>query len=754
MIGNAAKNIWIKLDKIAGIVIAIGVFCLIFVLVHRAIFDLDIWLHLKAGEVILQAKSVPSRDIFSFVVGAKPWVDHSWLFQVISYFTYSVWQAEGLISLETYTLILVFLFLFLIGYKFTKSYIETAIFVFIAVYASMGRFNIRPDIFSLLFFTIYLYLLKFHSDKKIIYLLVPVQILWVNFHGYFFLGILLVFLFILAEFLRRRLKFIPIGWRQESLISQEAYQNLKKLFCFIILASLANPNGLRGMLYPLFVFKETLLGQNRVFFGFIQELQPTFQANRFLGGPYYGVIAILSLVLMAFNFKRLKIIDIFLFLLFFAFSLTIRHTPFFSFVGFIIIVSYLAPIIDKIKAGDYSRQRIYFILKYALAAFFIIWLGLKINNILDYHYYDFEAKEFKSVFYGIDDTHYPKKAVDFVLENNIPPNMFNDFNSGAYLIGRTYPERKVFIDGRTELYGQDFFRAYEKVLQADVPEFEKMVDKYNINAAFFSITINEPPALVSYLYAHPQWKLVFFDDSGIVFLKDLPLNHKVISRYLIDMKKYSAPTLDTKKVGLLKRIYPAPYIKRGYLFLAFEVYDAAILEAQEALRILPGVSKAHYIIGKAYLRKGLYKEALENLRAALLSTPGNLGALIDLGECLKELQDYDLAIKTLKRALKLNKRYAPAYCQLGSVYSLVDNKTEAIKNFNEAVRYAPENAEYRLKLGQLLYIIAKDNKDKPGALKAKAELEEAHKLNYHGRQDLLKEIDRNLQEIKRFLAEN
>ena len=40
---------------------------------------------------------------------------------------------------------------------------------------------------------------------------------------------------------------------------------------------------------------------------------------------------------------------------------------------------------------------------------------------------------------------------DFLVANKVKGNFFNDFNSGAYLVGRCSPNIKVFIDGRTEV---------------------------------------------------------------------------------------------------------------------------------------------------------------------------------------------------------------------------------------------------------------------------------------------------------------
>jgi hypothetical protein len=68
-------------------------------------------------------------------------------------------------------------------------------------------------------------------------------------------------------------------------------------------------------------------------------------------------------------------------------------------------------------------------------------------------YYDFDKFERKMEYGGVSLRNYPYKAADFLVANKIKGNFFNDFNSGAYLLGRASPDIKVFIDGRTEVYG-------------------------------------------------------------------------------------------------------------------------------------------------------------------------------------------------------------------------------------------------------------------------------------------------------------
>lgn len=651
------KNFLSKLYNLLGIGMLVSVFCLIFVASHRAIFDLDIWLHLKAGEFILQNKIIPTQDIFSFTVLGKPWVDHEWFFQALTYLIYSRWQIDGLIFLECVLIISSFLVLFIMGYKVLKSYLEVGVFILLVTYASLSRFNIRPDMFSLFFFALFLYILRFRIDKKIIWLILPIQFLWVNIHGYFFLGPLLVFFFIVAEFLRRKLKFLPKQWKEEFALSDAVYQRLKILFFLSVLISFFNPQGFKGALYPLYILKEVLFGKSAVFFKHIQELQPTISMTKSVGYHYY-IIIVICLVSMAVNLRSLKIIDLLLFPIFFLFSLKVRNIAFFSFVGYTVIISYVGSAINKVSAGLKAetrfRQALYFWVKFALLITLIVWLWLRINSIINNsYYYDFDNYKLKSILFGIDERHYPKGAVDFILEHKIPGQMFNDFNSGAYLIGRGYPERKVFIDGRTELHGAEFFRQYQSLMEGDVSMFKQVMEKYNLSAILLSTTSTHPPEIITHIYKSPEWQLVFFDDTGIVFLKDIPPNQGLIQKYKIDLNKYKVAAVDLKAIGL-RNVYPSAYIKRASLFSLLGEYDLVILEAKEALRVMPNCFEAYRLLGKAYLGKKLYPEALENLRIAALLSPRDTEVLIDLANCLEELKDPQSALNVFKRALKIN----------------------------------------------------------------------------------------------------
>ncbi|MDP2940739.1 MAG: tetratricopeptide repeat protein [Candidatus Omnitrophota bacterium] len=737
-----------RLDMALGLLAIAAVFALIFGLAHRAIFDADIWLHLKAGQMIWQEGHVPSIDDFSLVLKGRPWVDHEWLFQVITYLIYSRLQAEGLIILECVVLIAAFFILFIIGHRQIKSYLEVAAFLLLAAYASVGRFNIRPDIFSMLFFAAYLYLLRFHAGGKWAWLAVPIQALWVNFHGYFFLGPLLIFFYLLAELMRRKVA-LPWQWQKQSCLDDAAYRRLFLVFIFSICACLLNPRGLAGAFYPLGIAGETFLGRNQVFFQNIEELKPTFVTVNSLTNAY-ALIILFSFGLLALNFRKIKIADIFLISFFFFFALTIRNVAFFAFAAFTVVVSCFSPLAREVSAKTRPletpvKQAAFWLIKYGLLICFLFWIGDKISLLSTDAIYDFKENKFKSLLNGVDEQRYPKEAAEFLRKNNFKGNLFNDFNSGAYLIGSAYPALRVFIDGRTELYGPEFFKEYKKIIRGDARAFEKTAAGYNISACLFSRGSLSGTGLVAYLYRRPAWKLVFFDDAGAVFLKDSPANAELVNKYKINLKEYRAPAADLQAIGLRKP-YPGPYLRRAAFFEGLGEYDLVIDETKQALRVMPNCARAFHLLGRAYSRQGRFREALEGLRSALLFSPDNLDALADLGSALRELKDNQSALRALRGALKINPRFAPAYYELGRVYLAMDNPREATRALRMAIKYSPAMAQYHLELSGAYFALARKTKQRKDILKSREELSAAAKLNIQADAELAKKIQE-----KRFL---
>jgi hypothetical protein len=77
------------LNKTFRNVFEVYVFALSFFFAARPLSDGDFWWHLKTGEYILNTRSIPKTDFFSFTNYGRAWVAHEWLSEAIFYVIYS-----------------------------------------------------------------------------------------------------------------------------------------------------------------------------------------------------------------------------------------------------------------------------------------------------------------------------------------------------------------------------------------------------------------------------------------------------------------------------------------------------------------------------------------------------------------------------------------------------------------------------------------------------------------------------------------
>jgi hypothetical protein len=623
------------------------------------IFDTDIWLHLKTGKLILRDLRVPTFDPYSFTTGVKPWINHEWLFQVIVYSAYKFFDINGLICLQTLFITFAFFVLFLIGFKDKRFQISAFILSILIVYASRSRFNLRPDVLSLVFFAIFLHELKFAKVSKRIYFLLFWQVLWVNCHGYFFLGPLLILIFIISELLKRHCPYLPVQWSQLPRMEENDFKRLVRLFFLIFPVLLINPQFLNGALYPFHILKGLILGHAQFAFQHVEELAKAFypKGNAFLGNSQFNILILITVISLLINWRKLDFTYILLFVFFTPFGfLALRNVCFLSFVCYFVIISQLE-LIERIAKKRVNAEvvlsKVHFPAKLIVIVIIILFIGNQSYEFLLRSYYDFDEYQLKSMLTDFIKYRYPQRCTDFILKNNLPKNLFNDFNSGSYLIFHAWPKYKVFVDGRTELYSNKFFDEYFKIMHdGDKEVFDSITERFNIN----TVLLNNATAHISknalkMIYQHPGWQLVFFDEQGVVFLKKTPENFHLLKSLSVDLKKWKAPTVDILRLGLVK-VAPDPYLSRARLLDILGLDAPLVSEVNEALKVSPANSLANFYLGEILFKQKNYKEALRYLRIAYVAglDKSELRALlaktyIKLGDKLRGMKFFKAVLK-------------------------------------------------------------------------------------------------------------
>lgn len=170
----------------------------------------DFWWHLKIGELIQTTRSIPETNLFAWTLPTDaPFTYGAWLGEYLLYRLYD-WGGLPLV-LFARTLLATLTFA-LVGYETKRragSWRLAALAVALAGGMSLNNLIVRPQIWSWLPFMLFYILLSRYVDGEIRglwLLLCPLlMIFWVNAHGAFVLGPVLLGMFLMGEALRRLL---------------------------------------------------------------------------------------------------------------------------------------------------------------------------------------------------------------------------------------------------------------------------------------------------------------------------------------------------------------------------------------------------------------------------------------------------------------------------------------------------------------------------------------------------------------------
>jgi len=509
------------MQKITNIALICGVFILLILgyLHPVTAFTQDLGRHLLTGQIILTTHAVPKVNLFSYTYPAYPFINHHWFSEVLLFLQGKAFGSIGiqLISITVVTAA------FGLVFFFAKKHASLPILAFLSILylrILFERTDIRPEIYSFLFLSLFVTILYAYREKftKLLYLLIPVELLWVNMHIYFFVGIVILCLFLLDEVITHR----------KNLRTKHTL-TLAGVTLGAILVAFINPNGIQGILYPLHVFQN---------YGYtIEENQTIFLLEQ-LGFqkaslPYFKISVLLLFLSLAISYKKTRPIDWLLSAAFaYAGVMAIRNLPLFVFATLIPASMSLTWTIEKLSGearSRFARQKKH-VPKYLsptllLSLFvFLLWQIVSVVNAGPI---------------GLGVAKGASKAADFYIENNLSGPVFNNFDIGSYLEYRLYPKGRVFIDGRPEAYPAEFIQGVYIPMQQDKNIFAEAQKKYGFTSIFFSHADQTPwgTTFLKDVLRSPDWKPVYLDDTIIILVKDNPKNAKIIKKFGMNPEK-------------------------------------------------------------------------------------------------------------------------------------------------------------------------------------------------------------------------
>jgi tetratricopeptide (TPR) repeat protein len=225
----------------------------------------DVWWHLRGGEWILQNGRPPQLDPFSFASADRPWIDLHWLFQVVLVLIYRAVGIPGIILLAAALATAAVLATF--AARPRGAPLAAVGFLWLpALLLAADRFYVRPEMATLLFLGAYLaVLVRLDDQPRLAWLLPLIQVLWVNMHGLFVLGPIVLGLWLAqraGQRLWQRDQGRPAGW----------WRHVGGASAAVILACLVNPYGLEGALFPLELYGK-VMQDDQPYKAYIQEFR-------------------------------------------------------------------------------------------------------------------------------------------------------------------------------------------------------------------------------------------------------------------------------------------------------------------------------------------------------------------------------------------------------------------------------------------------------------------------------------------------
>ncbi len=201
-------------------------------------YQTDLWHHLARGRVIVEEGEILNEDRFTYTVHGQPLRDVNWGTQVIFY---RLFQWGGLELLQSINALILAVMLGLLTWhcqRRSQSWLLAMSFGLFTLLDLWQLILILPHTFSLFHFVLLYFILENAKKHRWLLIIPPlIQALWVNLHGAFPIGLVLIGCYLFGSFVERWLE-------QGRAVFRDAWLwCLLTCLIFSMLATLLNPYG-------------------------------------------------------------------------------------------------------------------------------------------------------------------------------------------------------------------------------------------------------------------------------------------------------------------------------------------------------------------------------------------------------------------------------------------------------------------------------------------------------------------------------
>jgi hypothetical protein len=485
----------------------------------RLLGDAGIGWHIRAGQQIMATHVIPHVDSFSSSMQGKPWFAWEWLYDILAGELDANLGLNGVVWLIAVVIAATFAWLFrLLLARGTHMLIALALFL-LALSASTIHFLARPHVFSWLFTLAWFWILDSSEPdglaekdrSRMLWMLPLLMLIWVNVHGGLLLGFVLLGIFWLAAVWNW---FRAGQGRIEGVLQKIASRNrardLAAVGVLSIAASLVNPYGwkLHSHIYSYL--------SNR----FVMDHVAEFQSPNFhdLAPKCFLVLLLIAIAAFVARGRELRMSQVLtaLFAIYTGLYAS-RNLP----VSSILLAMVVGPLISSktpaqgfFQYGFFQRMtELESSLRghiWPIAAILVtLWIAANTGRI--------GSKVVMNAHF--DSKRMPVEAVNFLEKFAAKGPVLSTDYWGGYLIYRLYPRVQVVVDDRHDLYGAEFFKFYLKMLRGE-SGWEEFLGQHEASC----LLLPKDAALSNILLEGNQWKAIYQDDVGIVFVRN-PASH-------------------------------------------------------------------------------------------------------------------------------------------------------------------------------------------------------------------------------------
>ncbi|MFQ5593342.1 MAG: hypothetical protein ACE5HA_04270 [Anaerolineae bacterium] len=471
------------------------------------------------GEIIFTSRSIPHTDLFSFTQAGQPFIYQNWLGEVLYYVVYRVGGLPLLIFFNTALLLMALVPVYDLCLKGNRRF-RVAVLSSLLAAVVLGLYsNMRPQTYSFVFFAVFYWILWTYRDggRDRLWALPPLMGMWVNLHGAFVLGIVMIGVILLAEGVRR----LVMGADADTLPPGRLVK-LGVILGLTVVAAVANPET-----YQVFTYVRQLqidpASQKLVTEWQVPDVKQMSDVLVFFGPFFVVMLALL------YARRRPNLTELGLFLTFSVLALAaVRSGIWFALIAAPIVARREVeldvpnlhtklrdwPFVGRFAGRPEGRPErtpaTYPRLNWAILTWmvaFTLMLSPWIRPNLAVDRLNRQLVERST----------PVGAMDYIAAHPLNGNIFHAQGYGDYLIWRLWPQQRSFIDGRVHLYNESFVRDYMLTFYDD--NWESRIAKYDIKYLLLPKDDSRAETMIEDAQGSENWALLYEDEHSVLFEK-------------------------------------------------------------------------------------------------------------------------------------------------------------------------------------------------------------------------------------------